>query len=76
MEALARFQRPVLLLLSGNDLTAKEFMTVAGRRPGYRRILEGDRITKHDLPGVDHTFSRRAWRDDVADKTIAWINRL
>jgi hypothetical protein len=28
---------------------------------------------RHDLGAADHTFSRRIWRDRVAEWTLAWL---
>jgi hypothetical protein len=71
--ALSRFQGRVLLILSGNDLTAQEFKDVAGGSSRWRGLLEGDRITRCDLPEANHTFARRDWRDQVARWTEAWV---
>jgi exosortase A-associated hydrolase 1 len=73
---LSQFRGPVLLVLSGNDLTAREFEDAAKGSPVWRRLLADDRITRHDLAAADHTFSRREWRDRLADWTIAWAKSL
>ena len=72
--ALGRFQGRVLLILSGNDLTAQEFKDVVARSRRWRRLLAGERVTRHDLPEANHTFARRDWRDQVARWTEAWVN--
>jgi exosortase A-associated hydrolase 1 len=72
---LARFGGKVLLIMSGQDLTAREFDDVA-RAPEWRRLLGDSRVVRRDLPEADHTFSRRAWRDQVAAWTIEWLARL
>ena len=69
--ALARFDGPVLLLLAGADLTACEFEDLAATGP-WPALLAGPRFTRHKLDGADHTFSRRAWRDQVAAWTADW----
>ena len=71
--SFARFKGQVLLIISGRDLTAKEFLdTVAGSR-GWKKILAAPRVTRHDLLTADHTFSTRAWRDQVSAWTRAWL---
>jgi len=72
-DALRRFQGRVLLILSGNDLTAQEFKNVVAGSSGWRQLLAADRITRHDLPEANHTFARRDWRDQVARWTEAWV---
>ncbi|MGC2518221.1 MAG: hydrolase 1, exosortase A system-associated [Burkholderiales bacterium] len=72
-DALLRFQGRVLLILSGNDLTAQEFKDVVAGSGRWRRSLAGDRVTRHDLPEANHTFARREWRDQVARWTEEWV---
>ncbi|CAN7660036.1 hydrolase 1, exosortase A system-associated [Pseudoduganella sp. LjRoot289] len=72
-DSLAAFEGKVLLILSGADLTAQEFKdTVQASRP-WQKLLAAPRVTRHDLEQADHTFSRRAWRDQVADWTGEWM---
>jgi exosortase A-associated hydrolase 1 len=70
---LERFKGEVLFIFSGADLTAKEFLDLAGGSPEWRRLLAAPRVTRHDLAEADHTFSRRAWRDQVTAWTADWI---
>lgn len=72
-DGFARFNGRVLLILSGNDLTAKEFQDVAAASQQWRRLLALPRVTQHVLDGATHTFSRREWRDQVAAWTAAWV---
>ncbi len=69
---LARFSGRVLLILSGNDLTAKEFLDCVARSRDWRRLIGADNVRRHDLAAADLTFSRRAWRDQVAEWTLDW----
>jgi len=69
---LAAFAGPVLLVLSGRDITATEFVAVAGT-PAWRPLLERERVTRHELPEATHTFSSAAWRDEVAGTTAEWL---
>jgi exosortase A-associated hydrolase 1 len=68
-----RFQGPMLLILSGDDLTAAEFrdMTKASRH--WRRLLAQPQVTVREHPEANHTFSRREWRDRVTDWTHEWL---
>jgi len=63
----------VLLILSGDDLTAQEFKDVVAASSRWQRLLSDDRITRYDLPEANHTFARREWRDQVARWTEAWV---
>ena len=73
---LAQFRGPLLLILSGNDLTAREFVQYTGSAPAWRGLLSDPRISRVDLPGADHTFSRRVWQGRVEAETVAWLKRL
>ena len=70
---LERFSGRVLVILSGNDLTAKEFLDCLARSALWRRLIGADNVVRHDLDAADHTFSRRAWRDRVAEWTLDWV---
>lgn len=70
---LARFPGRVLLVLSGADLTAREFADLSTVSPRWRQLLAAPRFTRHDLTPADHTFSRRAWRGQVAAWTADWM---
>ena len=70
---LQRFKGRVLLILSGQDLTAKEFDDTTRNAKEWRQIYADPRLTKLVLPPADHTFSRRVWRDQVADWTWDWL---
>lgn len=72
-QGFARFDGRVLLILSGRDLTANEFLTATSASRKWQKLLSGERVSRRDLPGADHTFSRRAWRDQVAAWTCAWV---
>lgn len=70
---LEQFSGRVLLILSGQDLTADEFRdTLKASRP-FRKLVSGPRFTRRELEAADHTFSRRAWRDQVARWSREWL---
>lgn len=70
---LKAFRGPVLLILSGDDLTAGEFKTLLASNRSWRRLIQAPRVTRRDLREANHTFSRRAWRDQVSDWTATWL---
>ena len=73
LASLERFDGRVLLMLSGADLTAQEFDDQAISSDAWRRLLATPRVTRHRLDQADHTCSRRAWQDQVADWTRDWL---
>jgi uncharacterized protein len=73
LEGLERFRGPVLLMLSGNDLTAAEFRALADGSPRWRAALARAGVTRRELASATHTFSSRAWRDTVSGWTAEWL---
>ncbi len=67
------FKGPALLVLSGNDYTAREFVELVALSPRWRAALERDHFRRLELPGADHTFSDPDSSRAVRDKTAAWI---
>lgn len=73
LDGLSRFKGKVLLILSGNDLTAQEFSDLLKESRKWQRILESIQIQRRDLPDANHTFSKKDWRDQVATWTREWL---
>lgn len=73
---LRRFAGHTLLVLSGNDLTAKEFLHYAATDPAWDGILALPALRRIDVPDADHTFSRREWQNQVERETVAWLRSL
>lgn len=73
LTGLSRFQGRLLLIISGNDLTAQEFLDVVSASPEWQKLLASPRVSRLDLPEATHTFSRREWRDQVAVRTKEWM---
>ncbi|MCB1801314.1 MAG: hydrolase 1, exosortase A system-associated [Gammaproteobacteria bacterium] len=75
-EAQTSFNGTTLLLISGQDLTAKEYLNRVGESPAWQKWLASPTVTVHTLEEADHTFSSAAWRDQVAEWTSQWLGRL
>ncbi len=73
LAGLQAFGGPLLLILSGQDLTAQEFSDAVGRSSGWQAQLAAPRVRRHTLAAADHTFSRHAWREQVAAWTVDWM---
>ena len=73
-QGLQRFKGRVLFLLSGKDLTAREFEDAIRSSARWRRALKQARVEWRPLPEADHTFSRKSWREDVGRHTAEWLN--
>ncbi|MDN5935578.1 MAG: hydrolase 1, exosortase A system-associated, partial [Nitrosospira sp.] len=70
---LSHFHGKILVVISGNDLTAREFSDMIKSSRGWQKLLASPRVTHLNLPEANHTFSRREWRDQVAAGTTDWI---
>jgi exosortase A-associated hydrolase 1 len=73
LAGLAGFKGRVLLVLSGNDLTAQEFSDLSQGSPKWQQLLGSAKVTRKKLAAADHTFSRRDWRDQVTTWTGDWL---
>jgi exosortase A-associated hydrolase 1 len=73
--ALAWHQFPgqILLILSGDDYTAKEFQEFASVDPAWKNYLAHARLQRHEVPGLDHTFSGAASRQQAEQITLKWV---
>jgi hypothetical protein len=69
---LAKFGGRTLVILSGNDYTAKEFSAARSRSKTWSQALRHART--ETLEDADHTFSGRQWKERVADITGSWIS--
>lgn len=66
---------PKLLLLSGNDYTAREFEETVAMDADWQRALRQSGVERLDIAGADHTFSDAAHRRDAERATAAWLRR-
>jgi exosortase A-associated hydrolase 1 len=71
-EGLRRFQGRVLIYLSGDDLTAKEFEEAIKGSKAWEAALHRPSVQWRRLPDADHTYSNAAWRDQVNRWTSEW----
>nr|WP_315229090.1 hydrolase 1, exosortase A system-associated [uncultured Albidiferax sp.] len=63
----------ILLLLSDNDYTAKEFLEYAAADVDWREAFRHRLLERHDIPLADHTFSDPAAQMEVERLTLQWI---
>ena len=72
----SRFQRPLLLVLSGRDFTAREFEEWVAQDDERKALLSRPGVDIHRSDVADHTFSDAHSRAVVTTRTIEWIRRL
>jgi hypothetical protein len=75
-EGWQAFAGPILLVLSGRDLTAKEFVEYARGDPRWGELLDRKNVEQHSLPEADHTFSTARSRHEVETRTLDWVRRM
>lgn len=67
---------PVLLILSGDDYVAKEFLQFAACSDRLSAILRHPTLTRIDIAEADHTFSRAELRGAVETATLSWLKEV
>lgn len=75
-DGLRSFGGPVLLLLSGDDYTAKEFLEHVAVDSHWHGLLDRPALLRREFAGADHTFSTAADRARVEDAVVAWLATL
>ena len=70
---LREFSGTVLLVISGRDMTAKEFEEYAASDPDWSVLVDPTRLARYDVPDADHTFSSAVWRARVEEATLSRI---
>ena len=73
-EAQLTYRGATLLIFSGRDLTAKEYLDRVGESSAWKAWLDSPPVSVQHLDEADHTFSTERWRDQVSEWTHAWIN--
>lgn len=66
----------VLLILSGQDYTAMEFLDYASSNSEWSSLIGGDGATRIDFADADHTFSGAGFRAAVENASIHWLSGL
>lgn len=73
--AWASFDGPILLLLSGNDYTAKEFLDHVITSAAWKGALQKGKLIEHHAPEADHTFSERKFNSVVEKCTLDLLDQ-
>jgi len=73
-EGLKQFRGNILFLLSGNDLTAKEFVELTQGDKRWKKICRSSKIKRETVKEANHTFSARTWRAQVEALTARWMS--
>lgn len=73
LKGLQCFEGKSLVITSGDDLTASEFLDLIHSSKGWQKTLEDKKVKFFHIQDANHTFSKRQWRDQVAEYTGDWL---
>lgn len=73
---LGGFSGPTLLLLSGDDYTAREFEAYCAGSTSWASLQDRMAASTHRLPQADHTFSDAAQARQAEALTLTWLNEV
>jgi exosortase A-associated hydrolase 1 len=76
LRGLTQVHGSILVVLSGNDLTAAEFREAVAEAGEWKKITARPDFVRHDLAAANHTFSKREWYEQVERWTLEWLARL
>ncbi|WP_350283104.1 hydrolase 1, exosortase A system-associated [Nitrosomonas sp.] len=69
LNGLKHFQGKILIITSGNDLTAREFLDLVNSSMDWQAAMKTKQTEFFHIESANHTFSTRGWRDQVAELT-------
>ena len=78
LDGLRRFPGALLVVLSGRDLVAREFMdtiTAAQARTESQTLFAMPYHRHMDIPDADHTFSQSASREAMETAVLEWLEQ-
>jgi uncharacterized protein len=72
--AWAAGRGPLMLVLSGRDYTAKEFLQACSSDPAWRGALGRGGLNRVDIDSADHTFSALPDSEVLEQRCVEWMN--
>ncbi len=73
LRALAQFPGKMLLILSGDDLGAREWQALLDSDAAWRAVTARAQWTQAQVHGANHTFASAAWRGEVEQLCARWL---
>ncbi|MCF8204079.1 MAG: hydrolase 1, exosortase A system-associated [Methylotenera sp.] len=70
---LRSFEGWTLLVLSGDDYTAREFAEYSRASPAWQGLLHKQTLELHEMPGADHTFSNSSDLQALNARCLHWL---
>jgi exosortase A-associated hydrolase 1/exosortase A-associated hydrolase 2 len=75
LHGLRSFQGDILLILSGNDLTAQEFQSLIERDRQWKAAIVRQGLRRQMIEQANHTFSSETLRSVVAALTVDFVRK-
>lgn len=75
IRALQYFPGHTLLILSGDDYTAKEFLEFCQADAQAKQALSGAKLERVDIEDADHTFSSPKQQQAIERVTLSWLEK-
>lgn len=72
-KGLTTFSGDILFLISGQDLTAQEFLDLCARHKHWKAAMQRTNVELKQLPNADHTFSARTELERANQLCIEWL---
>ncbi len=76
LKGLKLFRGKVLIILSGNDLTADEFIDTVNASSEWQACMHESRVTQIKIENANHTFSSKILRGKVENATLSILREL
>jgi uncharacterized protein len=74
LEGLEKFSGNSQFVVSGQDLTAREFVSLADNDHRWQSIMNSPAVTVGDIAEADHTFSQYQWQQEVLRLTLQLVH--
>ena len=75
-DGMKQFNGKIAIVISGDDLTAAEFQDMVKGSEFWKKLIHSKEVEYFILPKANHTFSKKVWRDEVAEYSLQWVLRL
>jgi exosortase A-associated hydrolase 1 len=76
LQGVQAYTGRIHILLSGQDMVAREFEQLIRQNKAWKRAMRSPRIRIEDVKDANHTFSSAVWRRDVEQKSHAFLREL
>lgn len=73
LAGFSTFNGKILVVLSEDDLTAKEFEALSGSDPAWRRSMSRSTVRVCHIPESDHTFSTLSAKESLQRTVREWL---